>query len=202
MFENLQFFFCYIFEVLYFKFFKYFYFFLMQFDLISFFVDEENFNKLIDVYKVCLDEFIIKEFGIVFFVKIVEQVKQLFFVFDSLLGNVFSEIIFFLFRYGVVGFVFFGMGVDDVDLDVVVVFVVLFWRIGFLFKECYDDDVLVKKYQGVVVDVFFQFGFKENKDVFVVVVDFEKKFVVVLLLIEEWQDVIVSVLLFLVYLLC
>ncbi|CAP61572.1 uncharacterized protein PODANS_4_1760 [Podospora anserina S mat+] len=187
--ENSQLLLRHILEAPYPKSSKHSYFSPMQLDSTSLSADEENFNKLTDAYKACLDEPTIKELGIAPLAKIVEQVKQSFPVSDSSSGNALSETILLLSRYGVAGLVSSGTGADDADPDVVAVSVAPPWRIGLPSKERYDDDALVKKYQGVVVDVLSQLGPKENKDVLAAVVDFEKKLAAASPSTEERQDV-------------
>lgn len=193
--ENSQLLLRHILEAPYPKSSKHSYFSPMQLESTSLSADEENFNKLTDAYKACLDEPTIKELGIAPLAKIVEQVKQSFPVSDSSSGNALSETILLLSKYGVSGLVSSGTGADDADPDVVAVSVAPPWRIGLPSKERYDDDALVKKYQGVVVDVLSQLGPKENKDVLAAVVDFEKKLAAASPSTEERQDVTVSALL-------
>ncbi|KAK0744658.1 hypothetical protein B0T21DRAFT_358132 [Apiosordaria backusii] len=151
--------------------------------------DEDNFEKLTSAYKACLDEPTIKKLGIAPLAKIVEQVKLSYPLSGSSSANALSETILLLSKYGVSGLVSPGTGADDADPDVVVVSVSPPWRIGLPSKERYADDVLVKKYQEVVVEVLSQLSPQENKDVLAAVVDFEKKLAAASPSTEERQDV-------------
>ncbi|KAK1753132.1 hypothetical protein QBC47DRAFT_387847 [Echria macrotheca] len=154
-------------------------------------VDEDNFEKLTSAYKACLDESTIKKLGIQPLVPIIEEVKKSFpsSANGARSANSLSDTILLLAQYGVSGLVSSGTGADDTNPDVVVVSVSAPWRIGLPAKERYEDDALVKKYTGVVVDVLSQLSSDVDKDVLAGVVELEKKLAAASPSTEDRQDV-------------
>lgn len=156
--------------------------------------DQDNFEKLTSAYKACLDEATIRQLGITPLAEMVKQIKT---AFPLSAGEprgaskALSETILLLAQYGISGLVASGTGADDADPDVVVVSVSPPWSIGLPSKERYADDALVKKYQGVMVEVLSQLSPEINKDALAAVVDFEKKLAAASPSTEERQDVTV-----------
>ncbi|KAK4235214.1 hypothetical protein C8A03DRAFT_18009 [Achaetomium macrosporum] len=154
--------------------------------------DEANFNKLSAAYHACLDEDTIKQIGLVPLTDIIDQVKKSF----RLAGtsarrstNATSETILLLAKYGVSALVAPGTGADDTDPDVVVVSVSPPWTFGLPAKERYEDDALVKKYQGVLVDVLSKLNPDQDEKALAGVVDLEKKLAAASPNSEDRQDV-------------
>jgi endothelin-converting enzyme len=154
-------------------------------------VDEVNFEKLTSAYNACLDEDTIKDLGITPLSKIIDEIKASYPLTASsedALGNT----ILLLAKYGISALVSPGARADDTNPDVVVVEVGAPWRIGLPSKERYEDDALVKKYEGVVVAVLSQLIPGENKDVFARVVELEKELAAASPSTQEREDVTVG----------
>ncbi|KAK1834048.1 hypothetical protein QBC39DRAFT_278180 [Podospora conica] len=147
--------------------------------------DEDNFDKMASAYKACLDEETIKKIGVAPLKDIISKIKST----SAQSENALSDTILLLSRYGVSGFVSSGTGADDTNPDVVVVFVSPPGRIGLPSKERYEDDALVKKYQGVVVEVLSQLAPDEKKETLAAVVDLEKRLAAAAPSTEERQDI-------------
>ncbi|KAK0648606.1 hypothetical protein B0T16DRAFT_444608 [Cercophora newfieldiana] len=161
----------------------------MQLAATSHSADEDNFEKLTAAYKACLDEDTIKDLGIAPLTDIVGKIKQSFPLAASRSDGALSDTILLLAKHGISAFVSPNAGADDTNPDVVVVQVGAPWRIGLPSKERYEDDNLVKKYEGVVVEVLSKLTPGEPKDVLAGVVDLEKKLAAASPSTEEREDV-------------
>jgi endothelin-converting enzyme len=156
--------------------------------------DELNFNKLSSAYNACLDEDAIQKIGLRPLTEVIDQVKKSFPLGGSSAGrstNAISKTVLLLAKYGVSALVAPGTGADDTDPDTVVVSVSPPWTFGLPAKERYEDDALVKKYQGVLVDVLSKVDPDQDKEALEGVVDLEKKLAAASPSSEDRQDVTV-----------
>ncbi|KAK4446546.1 putative metalloendopeptidase [Podospora aff. communis PSN243] len=160
----------------------------MQLAATSHSVDEDNFEKMTAAYNACLNEDTIKDLGIAPLSKIIDEIKASY-PLTAASDDALSNTILLLAKYGISALVSPGAGADDTNPDVVVVQVGAPWRIGLPSKERYEDDALVKKYEGVVVDVLSQLAPDEDKDVFASVVELEKKLAAASPSTQEREDV-------------
>ncbi|KAK3318734.1 hypothetical protein B0H66DRAFT_248726 [Apodospora peruviana] len=165
----------------------------MQLATTSHSADEANFEKLSSAYNACMDEQTIKELGVKPLTDILDKVKKSFPVSttdaDRRSDNAIGDTVLLLAKYGISALVSPGASADDADPDVVVVSVSPPWSFGLPAKERYEDDALVKKYQGVLVEVLSQLTPEQDKDVLAGVVDLEKKLAAASPDSEDRQDV-------------
>ncbi|KAK0702357.1 hypothetical protein B0H67DRAFT_500455 [Lasiosphaeris hirsuta] len=150
--------------------------------------DVANFEKLTSAYNACLDEPTIQKIGISPLSDIVNQIEKAFARARGS-GNALADAVLLLAKYGISALVSPGAGADETNPDVVVVSVSPPWRIGLPSKERYEDDALVKKYQGVLVSVLSLLAPDVSKDVLAKVVDLEKKLAAASPSTEEREDV-------------
>lgn len=142
--------------------------------------DEENFDKMKDVYDACLDEDTIKSLGVKPLIKVLEEIKQAYPKGDAAP---------LLARYGVTGLIATGTGADDRDPDTVVVSVAAPYSFGLPSKERYEDDNLVKKYRDVAEKVLSALYPDAKKESFSKIVDFEIKLAAASPSTEDREDV-------------
>ncbi|KAK1975874.1 peptidase family M13 [Colletotrichum cereale] len=153
--------------------------------------DEENFDKMKAVYDACINEDKIKSVGIEPLARILDEIKNAYPIEGAASVNPgpTKDAILLLARYGVSALVSTGTGADDRDPDTVVVSVASPGRLGLPSKERYEDDKLVEKYRGVVVEVLGNLFPDQNKDNFAKVVDLEKLLAAASPSTEESEDV-------------
>ena len=170
----------------------------MQLGASSHSADEANFEKMTSAYNACLDESTIKRLGISPLLDVIRRLKKSFPAEADTArrsDRAISDAILFLAKYGISALVSPGTGADDADPDVVVVSVSPPWSIGLPSKERYEDADLVKKYQGVVVEILHQLSPEHDYKTVKGVVDLEKKLAAASPSTEEREDVTVCLLL-------
>jgi endothelin-converting enzyme len=163
----------------------------MQLATSSHSADEDNFEKMTSAYNACLDEPRIKKLGIQPLAEVADQIKKAFPLKTAVTHrpeSALSDTLLLLAQYGVSSLVSIGTGADDADPDTVVVSVSPPWRIGLPSKERYEDDVLVKKYQNVTIEVLSLLSPELDKDILAGVTVFEKKLAAASPSTEDRQD--------------
>ncbi|KAF2710379.1 zincin [Pleomassaria siparia CBS 279.74] len=160
----------------------------MQLQTVAKPADEENFDKMKAAYDACLNEDKIKSIGAEPLLQVLEEIKKTYSVATSD-SHAIKDTVLLLAKYGVTALVSTGTGADDTDPDTVVVSVGAPWSFGLPSKERYEDDKLVEKYRGVVVEVLSALFPDQDKASFAGVVDLEKKLAAASPSEEDREDV-------------
>ncbi|KAF2103346.1 peptidase family M13 [Rhizodiscina lignyota] len=149
--------------------------------------DEQNFDLMKSAYDACLDETTIKKRGVAPLLDVLRQVEEAF-PEEPVEGDL-RETILLLAKYGISALIAPGTGADDKSPDTVVVSLSPPWTIGLPSKERYEDEKLVKKYEGVLAQICSAFHPDRDCGITSNIVEFEKKLAAASPDTQEREDV-------------